>query len=46
MVDISKAPWTYEYEPYTSQEGKEIPNYTIYSNEENPEFSKVCDTNE
>jgi hypothetical protein len=45
-MKISKAAWFYEYEPYTSQEGQEIPNYTIYSLEENPEHEVVCWTNE
>lgn len=33
-------PWTYEYSPYTAQDGHEIPAYEIHGKE------KVCDTNE
>jgi hypothetical protein len=35
-------PWTYEYNPYTSQDGKEIPAFEVYGEE----GEKVCDTNE
>lgn len=33
-------PWTYQYSPYTSQDGKEIPAFEVNGVE------KVCDTNE
>jgi hypothetical protein len=33
-------PWTYQYSPYTSQDGKEIPAFEVHGAE------KVCDTNE
>jgi hypothetical protein len=33
-------PWVYQYNPYTSQEGKEIPAFEVHGEE------KVCDTNE
>jgi hypothetical protein len=33
-------PWVYEYSPYTSQDGKEIPAFEVHGEE------KVCDTNE
>jgi hypothetical protein len=31
-------PWTYQYNPYTSQDGKEIPAFEVHGDE------KVCDT--
>lgn len=43
---FAKAPWGFMYEPYTSQDGKDIPNYTIYSCEDEVSHDKVCDTNE
>ena len=33
-------PWTYQYSPYTSQDGREIPAFEVHAEE------KVCDTNE
>ena len=33
-------PWTYEYSPYTAQDGAEIPAFEVHGDE------KVCDTNE
>ena len=33
--------WTYQYSPYTSQHGEEIPAFEVHGDEE-----KVCDTNE
>ena len=36
----TQGPWIYEYSPYTSQDGDEIPAFEIFGSE------KVCDTNE
>ena len=33
-------PWVYQYSPYTSQDGHEIPAFEVHGEE------KVCDTNE
>ena len=32
-------PWTYQYSPYTTQDGKDIPAFEIHG-----EGEKVCDT--
>jgi hypothetical protein len=36
----TQEPWTYQYSPYTSQDGQEIPAFEVY------EWEKICDTNE
>ena len=33
-------PWVYQYSPYTSQDGHEIPAFEVHGED------KVCDTNE
>ncbi len=40
---ISKAPWVYEYNPYHSQEGREVPNFTIHSAEGEAEYNTECE---
>lgn len=40
MAFRTPGPWVYQYNPYTSQDGKEIPAFEVYGEE------KVCDTNE
>ena len=34
-------PWSYQYSPYTAQDGNEIPAFEIHADD-----VKVCDTNE
>jgi hypothetical protein len=40
-VTHTPGPWTYQYSPYTSQDGHEIPAFEVHS-----DSVKVCDTNE
>jgi hypothetical protein len=39
-LKCTPGPWTYQYNPYTSQDGCEIPAWEVHGDE------KVCDTNE
>jgi hypothetical protein len=40
-VTHTPGPWTYQYSPYTAQDGREIPAFEVHGDD-----VKVCDTNE
>jgi hypothetical protein len=40
-VTRTPAPWSYQYSPYTAQDGHEIPAFEVHGDD-----VKVCDTNE
>jgi hypothetical protein len=40
-VTHTPGPWIYQYSPYTSQDGREIPAFEVHGDD-----VKVCDTNE